>query len=378
MVRVTRRTHLDSASGLPLHPVARDALAAALEDGWADPARLYASGRRARQLLDGAREAVAAVLGARPDEVTFTPNGTTALYGGVRGTAAGRARVGRHIVHSAVEHSAVLHAAGELDPTSVPVDRDGRVSPDAFAAALRPDTALACLIAASHEVGTVQPVAAVAAVCAGDGVPLLVDAAQVVGRAPVPEGWSVLTASARKWGGPGGVGVLVVRTGVRFRSAWPEDEHELGRSPGSVALPLVVAAAAGLRAAVSESASEDARLRPLVDRIRTAVAHVPDVEVVGDATDRLPHLVTFSCLYVDGEQLVRALDAEGFEVTSGSSCTSSTLVPSHVLVAMGVLTHGNVRVSLSRTTTEEDVERFLAVLPGVVARLRDEAGAEGL
>ncbi|MCW2599778.1 MAG: aminotransferase, class [Frankiales bacterium] len=375
---MTQRVHLDSASGLPLHPVAREALLAALEDGWADPARLYTSGRKARQLLDGARESVAAALGARPDEVTFTPNGTTALYGGIRGTAAGRARVGRHVVHSAVEHSAVLHAAAELDPTSVPVDQVGRVSPDAFAAALRDDTALACLIAASHEVGTVQPVAEVAARCTARGVPLLVDAAQVVGRMPVPDGWSVLTASAHKWGGPGGVGVLAVRTGVRFRSAWPEDEHELGRSPGSVALPAVVAAAAALRASRADSAAEDTRLRALVDRIRASVAQIPDVEVVGDPVARLPHLVTFSCLYVDGEQLVRALDAEGFEVTSGSSCTSSTLTPSHVLVAMGVLTHGNVRVSLSRTTTEEDVDRFLTVLPGVVARLRDEAGATGL
>ena len=370
--------HLDSASGLPLHPSAREAFLAALDDGWADPARLYASGRRARQLLDGARAVVAAELGARPDEVSFTPNGTTALYAAVRGAAAGRARVGRHVVHSAVEHSAALHALAELDATAVPVDRQGRVSLDEWARAVRSDTALACLIAASHEVGTVQPVAEAAALCGERSVPLLVDAAQVVGRAPVPTGWSLLTASAHKWGGPVGVGVLAIRTGVRFRSAHPEDEHELGRFPGAVALPSVLAAAVALQAAVAESVTEDARLRPLVDRIRAAVVQIPDVEVVGDPVERLPHLVTFSCLYVDGEQLVRALDAEGFEVTSGSSCTSSTLEPSHVLVAMGVLTHGNLRVSLSRTTTADDVDRFVAVLPGLVARLRAEAGVTGL
>jgi cysteine desulfurase len=128
----------------------------------------------------------------------------------------------------------------------------------------------------------------------------------------------------------------------------------------------------------AEAAAEDTRLRALVDRVRTAAAQLPDVEVVGDPVHRLPHLVTFSCLYVDAEQLVRALDALGFEVSSGSSCSSSVLEPSHVLVAMGVLTHGNVRVSLSRTTTEDDVDRFLAVLPGVVARLREEAGVSGL
>ncbi|MGB8652483.1 MAG: aminotransferase class V-fold PLP-dependent enzyme, partial [Mycobacteriales bacterium] len=130
--------------------------------------------------------------------------------------------------------------------------------------------------------------------------------------------------------------------------------------------------------AQAEAAAEAARLRPLVDRIRAVAARLPDVEVVGDPVERLPHLVTFSCLYLDGEQLVRALDELGFEVSSGSSCTSSTLEPSHVLVAMGVLTHGNVRVSLSRTVTQDDVERFLAVLPGVLARLREDAGVSGL
>jgi cysteine desulfurase len=279
-------------------------------------------------------------------------------------------------VHSAVEHSAVLHAAAEQDrSTAVPVDRLGRVSVDDFLAAVQPDTALACLIAGSHEVGTLQPVTEVATRL-GD-VPLLVDAAQVAGRAPVPGGWALLAASAHKWGGPV-VGVLAVRTGVRFSPGWPEDEHESGRAPGAVPLPSVLAAAVALEAVQAEAAAEDTRLRALVDRVRTAAAQLPDVEVVGDPVHRLPHLVTFSCLYVDAEQLVRALDALGFEVSSGSSCSSSVLEPSHVLVAMGVLTHGNVRVSLSRTTTEDDVDRFLAVLPGVVARLREEAGVSGL
>jgi cysteine desulfurase len=209
-------------------------------------------------------------------------------------------------------------------------------------------------------------------------VPLLVDAAQVVGRAPVPGGWSLLTGSARKWGGPAGVGFLAVRTGTRFVPAYAEDEHELGRFAGTVALPSVLAAAVALQAARQEAAHEEHRLRALTDRIRAAAAALPDVEVVGHPTERLPHLVTFSCLYVDGEQLVRALDEAGFEVSSGSSCTSSALEPSHVLVALGVLTHGNVRVSLSRTTTDDDVDRFVAVLPGVLEQLRADAGVAGL
>ena len=359
---MTGPVHLDAAAGLPLHPAAREALLAALDDGWADPTRLYASARRARLLLDGAREAVAQVLGARPDEVRFTSGGTAALHLAVTAAAGARRRTGSHVVHSAIEHSAVLHAVAGRDVTSVPVDRLGRVDTAAYAGALRADTALACLISASHEVGTVQPVAEVAAACAERGVPLLVDAAQNVGRAPVPDGWSLLAASAHKWGGPTGVGVLAVRTGTRFEAPLPS---------GPLDRPAVVAAAVGLQAAAAESAAEEARLRPLVDRIRAGVAAtVPDVEVVGDPVDRLPHLVTFSCLYVEGEALLTALDREGFAVSSGSSCTADTLEPSHVLAAMGALTHGNVRVSLHRGTTAEDVERFLDVLPRVVAELR--------
>ena len=384
---MVRRVLLDSAAGVPLHPTARSALLAALDDGWADPARLSSSGRRARVLLDGAREAVAAEVGCRPDELSFTSNGTTAAHLGVLGALAARRRTGSHVVHSAVEHSCVLHAvaraeavaATAVQATSVGVDRLGRTDAGAFAAALRADTALACLISASHEVGTTQPVAEVAAACSERGVPLLVDAAQSLGRMAVPEGWSVLTGSAHKWGGPPGVGVLVVRTGTRWHSPGPADEHEGGRVPGAVALPNVLAAAVALQAAAGEAAAEDARLRTLVDRLRTAVpAAVPDVEVVGDPYGRLPHLLTFSCLYVDGESLLRELDRRGFEVSSGSSCTSSTLEPSHVLVAMGALTHGNVRVSLSRTTTEQDVEDFLAAVPAAVAQLRAEAGVGGL
>ena len=175
------------------------------------------------------------------------------------------------------------------------------------------------------------------------------------------------------------MGILAVRKGTRWSSPLPADEREQGRVPGFGNLPAVVAAAASLRARAAELAGEAARLGPLVDRIRDRVAAtVPDVEVVGHPTARLPHLVTFSCLYVDGEALLHALDARGFAVSSGSSCTSSTLTPSHVLEAMGVLSHGNVRVSLHRETTEAEVDRFLAVLPEVVAELRRTAGVLGL
>jgi cysteine desulfurase len=210
-------------------------------------------------------------------------------------------------------------------------------------------------------------------------VPLYVDAAQTAGRAALPVGWQLASASAHKWGGPPGVGVLVVRKGTRWRAPGPVDEREAGRAPGFENVPAILAAAAALRAVLAEARSEDTRLRALVDRIRADLPRtVPDVEVVGDPDNRLPHLVTFSCLYVDGEALLSELDRLGYAVSSGSSCTSSTVRPSHVLEAMGVLSHGNVRVSLHSAVTESDVADFLADLPPVVAEIRASAGVVGL
>ncbi|WP_369388745.1 cysteine desulfurase/sulfurtransferase TusA family protein [Streptomyces sp. CG1] len=374
-------SYFDAASAAPLHPVARQALTASLDEGWADPARLYREGRKARMLLDAAREAAAEAVGCRADEVVFTSSGTRAVHTGIAGALAGRRRVGRHLMVSAVEHSSVLHSAEAFEAdggtvTRVPVNRGGAVDPSGYAGALRADTALAVLQSANHEVGTVQPVAEVAEVCRAAGVPLLVDAAQSLGWGPVEGAWSLLTASAHKWGGPSGVGLLVVRKGVRFAAQSPADERESGRAPGFENIPAVVAAVASLRAVRAEAAQEAVRLRELTERIRARVPQlVPDVEVVGDPGRRLPGIVTFSCLYVDGEALLHELDREGFSVSSGSSCTSSTLTPSHVLKAMGVLSEGNVRVSLPMGTTEADVERFLEVLPGTVAGIREKLGA---
>jgi cysteine desulfurase len=370
--------YLDAASGAPLHPVARQALLAAFEDGWADPGRLYGPSRRARLLLDAARESTAECLGARPDEVSFAANGTQALHAAALGTLAANRRRGATFVHTAVEHSAVLHAAEMYDgpALSIGVDASARVDVDAFAAAAR-GSAAAAVQAANHEVGTTQPVRAIAT--AVPEVPLIVDATQTLGHADVPAAWSVLAADARTWGGPPGVGVLAVRTGTRWHSPFPADDRESGRIPGAPNVPAIVAAAASLRAVVAEQAAEAARLAKLIEHIRTTVAStVPDVEVLGDPVDRLPHIVTFSCLYVDGEALLTALDKRGFAVSSGSSCTSSTLEPSHVLVAMGALTSGNVRVSLHRSTTDGEVDAFLRALPEVVAEVRAELGAAGL
>lgn len=383
---MTNTVFLDAASGEPMDPVAREAYLAALDDGWADADRLYREGRRARMLLDAAREAVAEALGARADETLFTTSGTAAIHLAVGGIAEGRSRVGRRIVTSAVEHSAVLHAAEFAAArlggahTTVPVTRLGQLRVDAFAEALAAgdvktdDVALACVQYANHEVGTVQPIEPVWELCAPRSIPLLVDASAALGRLAPPRRWSALVGSARKWGGPAGVGVLAVRKGTRFAAAWPEDERERGRVPGPVNVPAVLAAAAALRAREAERESVSARHSRLVERIRAEVARtVPDVEVVGHPHERLPHIVTFSCLFASGEALLLELDRSGYEVSSGSSCTASTLTPSHVLEAMGVLSHGNVRISLPWRITEDEVGRFLADLPAVVAKVRAEA-----
>jgi cysteine desulfurase len=381
------RVHLDNGGRAPWHPLARQAFEQALGDGWADPRRLHAEGRRAARLLDGAREAIAAVLGARTQEVHLTPSHTASLHTAVASAAAGRRRAGTAVVTSAVERSALLqaaaHAAGTTQAASpvpvdpVPVDRLGRVDADAMIAAVQaPGVALAALQHANGEVGTLQPVEAVHDAARASGVPLLVDAGASVGHVAVPAAWDLLAADPADWGGPAGVGVLAVRQRVRTAPVGPEDEDPW--APGGVSVPLAFAAAVALQAVEADRAEQEARRRRLVELLRAEVSRIPDVEVVGDPDGRLPHVATFSFLYVDGEALVTELDRHGFAVGSGSACTSSTLEPSHVLAAMGVLTHGNVRIALDRTTTADEVDRFCAVLPGAVARVREMLGVGGL
>ncbi|MFC7494784.1 MULTISPECIES: cysteine desulfurase family protein [unclassified Nocardioides] len=353
--------YLDSASSEPLHPAARETLVAAYDRGYADPRRLHGPGRDARLLLDNARAVVAECLAVRPDEVTFTSSGTDAVHRGLLGLRRSGA-----VAHSAVEHSSVAHAASWAgDAVELPVDTLGRVDPTA----VPPDAGVVAVQSANHEVGTLQPLSALTA-----ATPLFVDACASMGRLPLPDRWDAVAGSAHKWGGPAGVGVLVVRKGARWVNPFPGDDRIDERAGGFENVPAALAAAAALRAVVEERDELNARQFALVDRIRAAAAQVPDVEVVGDPVDRLPHLVTFSCLYVDGEALVTELDKRGYGVASGSACTASTLTPSRVLEAMGVLTHGNVRVSLTRDTTEADVDGFLAALPEVVRDIRAEAG----
>lgn len=371
--------YLDSASSERLHPAARAALLAALEQGYADPRRLHGPGRKARLLLDNARAVIAECLGVRPDEVSLTSSGTDAVHRGLLGLHRGRSRVGSTIAHSAIEHSAVLESIrwAAVPSLSLPVDRQGLLSPDeigATLAALPTPSAVAAVQLANPEVGTVQPITEIAAAL-GD-VPLFMDACAATGRIPWPAGWQVAAASAHKWGGPAGVGLLVVRKGTRWRNPFPADDRVDPRVSGFENVPAALAAAAALQAVLSERAETTARHAGLSSRLREELATVPDLELVSPATGGLPHLVAFSCLYVDGEALVTGLDQRGFGVTSGSACTSSTLSPSHVLEAMGVLTHGNVRVSWAPQATPADVTAFATALREVVGGLRGGLGLD--
>jgi cysteine desulfurase len=368
-------------------------LLAAVDAGWADPRRLHAEARTARRLLDQAREVLAAGLGVRPSEVAFAPDGPAAVRLAVEGVRYAGRRRGARTVASAVEHSAVLLPGRHLvatggDPdgfAEVPVDRLGRVSLDSWARAVaEPGTVVAALQHANGEVGTLQPLTDAWEACRRAGVPLVVDAQASLGRVEPPGAFDVLAGDARSWGGPGGVGVVVLPERTRWALDGPRDPDEVwaGATGHTPWVPLALAAAEAWQQTAATREDDAALALSLVERVRSAAAAIPDVEVVGDPVDRLPHVVTFSALYADGESLVRELDRRGIAVASGSACTASTLEPSHVLAAMGALTHGNVRVTLPLTAVspdrDQDVARLVTALPEVVAAVRSELGAHRL
>lgn len=382
---------LDATPG-PMHPAAVRTLVSALEQGGADPTSRYAEGRRSRALLDLARSSVADSLGVRPDEVSFVPSGPEATLTGLRGLARARSRPGRRggrVVVSAVEASEVLRWAqarqdeGVLRRAVVAVDRLGRVDLDAWEREVgEPSTVLAALQHANGEVGTMQPVRQAAALCGAHGVPLLVDLSASLGRAALPDAGDVLVAGSASFAGPPGLGLLVVRTGTRFEADTPVPFPEHGHAAAAPWVPQALALAEALRQTVAERRQQATHARELIERVRRCVADIPEVDLVGDPDDRLPHVLTFSVLYLPGETLVDALDAAGFAVASGSACTASTLQPSHVLAAMGALTHGNVRLTLPLPSVSDDLDevvgRFCAALPGIIARLRAEHGVDRL
>jgi cysteine desulfurase len=347
----------------------------AQQAGWGDPVRLHRPGRLAAQAMDQAREVVAAAVGARPDEVIFTASGVHASQAAVLGLALGRRRVGSRIVTTAIDHSSVLAAAAAAGVhQAVDVDHEGHVDLDQWSAAVgSAGVAAACMQVANHEVGTLQPYVEAAEICRRAEVPLVVDATAALGRIDLSDAgaWSVLTGWAGAFGGPASVGILVIKKNARWRAPYPTDDYQGGRWPGMPDVPAIYAAAVALDCWLRDSRAVAGRQHDLIDELRAGIAqHVPDVDVAGDPVHRVPHLLTFSALYVDGETLTLELDKAGFAVASGSACSASSEHPSHVLAAMGALTHGNVRVGLTWTTTAAEISRFLAVLPPIVAGIR--------
>ena len=370
----------DASSGEPLLPEARRAWLDAHAAGWGDPLRLHRPGRLAAQALDEARAVVADAVGARPDEVVFTSSGVSASHAAVAGLAIGRRRVGDAVVTSTTEHSSVLAAADAAGRrVAVDVDQLGHLDLGRWQRAVSAEgVAAGCLQVANHEVGTRQPVERAAEICAAAGVPLVLDATSALGRLDLRAvaGWSVLTAAAAAFGGPASVGFLVLRKNARWRAPYPADDYQAGRWPGPPDVPSIYAAAVALDVWLRSGRAVGERQRTLVERLRSGIVQrVPDVEVAGDPVHRVPHLLTFSALYVDGETLTLELDRAGFAVASGSACSASSEHPSHVLAAMGLLTHGNVRIGLTRRSTAAEVDAFLNVLPPLVSRVRATLGA---
>lgn len=350
---------------------------------WGDPHALHSPARRARAALDDARQRLAVGLGVRPEEVSFTPGGAASLRLGMAGLAYAGRRRGPGVVTSAVERAVVLqparyaaaHAGDPLLHRVVGVDRVGRIDLDQWHSAVAfPRVAYAVLQSANGEVGTRQPITQAWEEGERHGIPLLVDATASLGHDAVPHHFDAMAGDARSWGGPPGVGILVVPSRTRFRRDGPPSGIEGGRADDEPVIPLVLAAAAAWDEVARAQPGESGEARQLVNVIRTAAAGVPETEVVGDPVDRLPHVVTFSALLADGEELVRQFDRLGLQVGSGSACTSSTLEPSHVLAAMGSLTHGNIRITLPLRAIAPDrqqmVTAFCEALPGVVAAVR--------
>jgi cysteine desulfurase len=365
------RVYLDYASTSPLRPEARAALVEQL-DRAGDPARIHAEGLAARVAVEEARQHVAELIGARPREVVFTGGATEAIAAACWGAAAR----GTHQVVPAVEHSAVRLAAerhGEV--TRVPVDGRGRVAVEDVLATVRPDTALVHVQWGNHEVGTVQPVAEVVAACRERGVLVHVDAAQAVGHVDVDFralGADLMSISAHKFGGPTGVGALLVRQGLRLPPLLVGGDQERARRAGLEN----VAAIAGLGAlcgVLSDGAvaADGAEQRRLTQRVLDGVAdRAFGLVRYGDPVDRLPHIVCFGVEGVEPQAVLLGLDRAGIAAHSGSACSSEALEPSPVLEAMGVDAHHSLRLSVGWSTTDADIDRVLAALPIVLADLR--------
>ena len=369
--------YLDHAATTPIRPEVLEAMLPYLTEHQGNPSSIHASGRRARQALDEAREEIAAHIGAKPREIVFTASGTEADNLAVRGVSWAASAKGRHVVTSAVEHKAILATTAVLERqgfevTVVGVDRYGRVDPEAVDAAITDRTTLVSIQSANNEVGTVQPVAAIGAVCRARGVAFHVDAVQSAAFAPpTPDAWqaTLVSLSAHKLYGPKGAGALYVRQGTAMLPQSSGGAQERQRRAGTENVPAIAGFAAAMRLAYADPLN----LLPMRDRLTAGVATLEGVTLTGHPTERLPNSVSVVIDGVEGGDLVAALDLEGIEASTGSACTTGSVEPSHVLLAMGIepqAARGSLRLTIGRSTTEAEIDHTLEVLSGLVGRLR--------
>ncbi len=381
---MSRFVYADNAATTRLSAAALDAMQPYLHENYGNPSSLYRFGQQAKAELEEARADVAAALGAQPEEIFFTSGGTEADNWAIRGAAelaVLKKNPGKHIITSAIEHHAIQHTLLYMEKQGyevswLPVDAEGRVSPEDVKAALRPDTILITIMAANNEVGTLQPIAEIGKIARTAGVLFHTDAVQAVGHIPVDvEAWGVdmLSLSAHKFHGPRGTGALYVRKGVKLPPLLHGGGQEMGRRSGTENVAGCRGLAAALKESIAQMDAESARLSALRDKLLDGLSALPKSHVTGSRQHRLPSLASLIFECIEGESMVLQLDARGICASSGSACSSTSLEPSHVLLALGLpheIAHGSVRLSLGADTTEEDVDYILEQLPLVVANLR--------
>ena len=375
--------YLDHAATTAVHPAVVEAMLPYFGESYGNPSSSYALARDARRAIDDARDSVAELLGARSTEIIFTSGGSESDNLAIKGVAMASTERGRHIVTSAVEHHAVLHACELLERylgyevTFVSVDRYGVVDPDAIGRALRPDTVLVTVMLANNEVGTIEPIAEIAAIARARGIPVHTDAVQGGSSLDLDVsrlGVDLLSLSAHKFQGPKGVGVLYVRRGIPILPQQQGGGQERGMRAGTENTAGIVGATTALRLAQERRTEFVQHCTELRDYLVEGVLErVEDAVVTGHPTERLANNASFAFRGADGEAMLMALDAEGIAASVGSACTSGTLEVSHVLRATGLddeLGGGSLRLSLGIDNTRADIERVLEVLPGVVERAR--------
>jgi len=376
--------YLDYAATTPLDPRVLEAMMPYLTEKFGNPNSIHAFGREARKAVDEVREKIAVLLNCRPSELVFTSGGTESDNLALRGVAMAYRRKGNHIVTTAIEHHAVLHTCRALqdegfEVTYLPVDEHGLVAPEQVAEAVTDRTILVSIMHANNEIGTIEPLADIVRAVKEKRPDVLVhtDAVQTVGHIPVDVealGVDLLSFAAHKFYGPKGVGGLFVRRGVKLVPQLTGGGQERNRRSGTENVAGIVGMAKALEIAFAEMPTEIPRLQALRDElIEGVLAQIPDSRLNGHPTQRLPHNANFSFLGVEGEALLLQLDLHGIAASSGSACTSGSLEPSHVLLALG-LSHewalGSLRLTLGRFTTRQHIERVLAVLPPIIEKLR--------